>query len=686
VRFPICPLLLLSSVLPSVAFAETAEEVRVRGARPLTSERLIADDADSARFASTGDALAELPGVAVVKRGAAASEPVVRGMSGERVITQLGHLPLLGACPSGMDPPLSYLRPHAFQRVLVLKGLPSVIYGPMGSGGRLVVLTAPEPSSEDPPVGGTVRIGYNSARSGDEEEGIVRTNADWMKARWGASRFVGHDYRSGAGTLVPAHQREASASAAVALFPAKGHRLEQDLNYVRHDDVDYPALPMNLRFTDFVTYSTRYRGEFQGGSLREVYGEGGVMHVTHQMDNAGKPNRGATQAVADSTVRNFAAVAGARWELTSDLRLQAGVDAGLFQRDATRRTRVTATGRNTSDHLWPAAEQFLLGAFAELHANLSRPVRLRIGARADRAASRARAADHRSALGTSIRDAYARFYGADATKTSAVEGLLSGNVRLELVPTEELVGYAGLGLRSRPAGINERYYAFAPAPDGYQLGNPTLSQEKLLEGELGATWSTSWLTASAAIYLHRIFDYVLPTTIAREDVNGDGTADLVRGYRNVEARLFGAELQLVPRAGRFVSFPTTASALRGDDLTYARPLPLIPPFQLRTAVRVQSAGETSYWGEAGVRVVATQSRVDLAYSEDRTPGFAVAHVRTGASLWGRVRLELGVENLFDANYHEHLMRDAVMAVGDLRAGEAIPEPGRFAYVNVRGDL
>ena len=58
---------------------------------------------------SLGDALARLPGVDVLRKAPNSLEPVVRGLSGERVQTRAGGVPLYGACPSRMDPPLGYL-------------------------------------------------------------------------------------------------------------------------------------------------------------------------------------------------------------------------------------------------------------------------------------------------------------------------------------------------------------------------------------------------------------------------------------------------------------------------------------------------------------------------------------------------------------------------------------------------
>ncbi|MBE0564615.1 MAG: TonB-dependent receptor plug domain-containing protein, partial [Krumholzibacteria bacterium] len=56
-----------------------------------------------------GEALEWLPGLAMVRRATSGTEPVIRGLGFERVRTLLGAVPLHGACPGRMDPPVTYL-------------------------------------------------------------------------------------------------------------------------------------------------------------------------------------------------------------------------------------------------------------------------------------------------------------------------------------------------------------------------------------------------------------------------------------------------------------------------------------------------------------------------------------------------------------------------------------------------
>ena len=66
--------------------------------------------------------------------------------------------------------------------------------------------------------------------------------------------------------------------------------------------------------------------------------------------------------------------------------------------------------------------------------------------------------------------------------------------------------------------------------------------------------------------------------------------------------------------------------------------------------------------------------------EEETPGYGILHLRVGARR-GRLSFTVGVDNIFDRLYIEHLsyLRDP------FRSGARVPEPGRnfFAHVSCR---
>ena len=146
-----------------------------------------------------------------------------------------------------------------------------------------------------------------------------------------------------------------------------------------------------------------------------------------------------------------------------------------------------------------------------------------------------------------------------------------------------------------------------------------------------------------------------------------------RSYANLDARLVGGEASLQRTLGRNLLLLAGLSYVRGTkSLASAVPaedrdLAEMPPLSGRLALRY----EPGRWFVEGVaRAAARQDHVDADLGETPTPAWEVLDLRAGFEL-GRVRLLVGVDNLFDRAYARSLsyQRDP------FRAGVVVPEPG-----------
>jgi iron complex outermembrane receptor protein len=649
-------------------------------------ERLDEEELASGRHTNVGEALTEIPGVSAVRRGASATEPVIRGLGYERVVTQLGHLPLFGACPARMDPPVNYFHAQTAGAVQVALGLPSATLGPGGTGGRVVIDPDYERGPDDEAGfsgwavagGDDVRSGYTGGAGFQGGNAAVDFSGAVDAVRYG-------DYESAGGTEVPATQEGWSGRLTFGLRPRESHRWWNAVNRVQEDQVDFPSLPMNLVDSTLWTYNTGYRIDRPtGGTLRRIEISAGYAAIDHLMNNTGKPNRGMLEAESATDATTFSGLVRADLALTTSSILALGADYYDLARDGLRERYMVAPGQTFYDRIWPDTSQGDLGGFAELNMRLASSWMLRAGARLDRVESDARAVDDPSLQGRTVLENYIRFYGEEAGEVAKTETLPSANLVLQWAPLEGLEAHAGVGLATRAAGMTERYFAFAPAPGGYLLGNPALDAERKVEFDLGASWRKDRCRFFVSFFNNCVRDYILQTAIDRQDVNGDGTEDLIRGFVNTDARLYGVEAGAVHGRLEHWSFPWSVAWVHAADRESGRPLPEIPPLEGRAAARADYGKRFPWWAELGGRFVDRQTRVDETFPENETPGFAVWHLRGGVRLVGWLQLRAGIENLFDKEYHEHLTREAAMPLGGLDAGDEIPAPGRGFYVSLRG--
>ena len=140
-----------------------------------------------------------------------------------------------------------------------------------------------------------------------------------------------------------------------------------------------------------------------------------------------------------------------------------------------------------------------------------------------------------------------------------------------------------------------------------------------------------------------------------------------RLYGNARAAfLAGGELSAVARLAEGLEFAATAAWTRGQNLETGEPMYLIPPLTSLFSVRLD---RSRWWSEIEARMAMPQNRVArVAADEDGTDGYFVANARGSVKVVSGVELRGGLENLFDAFYHEHL------SFGNL------PNPGRNLYL------
>ena len=649
------------------------------GDGPVSDETLRARGGDN-----LAEAIEHLPGVAAVRRAPSAAEPVIRGLGWERVQTILGAVPLYGACPGRMDPPATYLTPLSTTRVSIFRGGGYAAFGPGATGG---VIHA-DPDYERPvgaPTGATpyLEAGYESAREGFRTEGGLFGGTKALDYKLGIGYREFDDYTAPDGTVVPAGLKSTTANAALGWRPGENTRLWNAVTYAREKDIDFPSMPMDNIDTDFWVYNAGWRSEYDGGALTRLEITGGFSAIDHLMDNSQKPNFKTMEAGTDAKTRSWAGHFHLDLEPGASLLLKTGLDVTSLTRDATRTRYIVAGDATFSDRLWPDAIQTNGGGFASLEIPLSATTRLTADGRLDAVDSKARAADAPSVGGKTVREQYVRFYGPDAAETDRTETLGLAGLRLDGQFEPRHQYYLRTGISSRAAGVTERYYAFGPAPGGFQVGNPTLNAEKKWEGEAGLTATCDKVVVAISGFYARIDDYILPTVIAVMDVNGDGNDDLVKGYENIDATLAGGELGIEYRPSDKLYLPVTVSYVRGRNTTGDRDLPEIPPLSGTAEVRYLAHHGTNTWLGLGAYFAADQEKIDPLFPENRTGGFTIWRLALETEPVAGFSVRLRVDNLFDRLYNEHLTREALLPTGGLAAGQEIPALGRNLNVSAR---
>ena len=137
------------------------------------------------------------------------------------------------------------------------------------------------------------------------------------------------------------------------------------------------------------------------------------------------------------------------------------------------------------------------------------------------------------------------------------------------------------------------------------------------------------------------------------DLLGNNSALRFRTYLNSSAAfLAGGEVSAVMVLREWLELTGTASYTRGQNLEFDEPMYLTPPLTGWTSLQTM---RNKRWGDLEARMAMPQNRVTRIFAdEDRTDGYFVVNVRRGTTLGPGIDLSIGVYNLCDVHYHEHL--------------------------------
>ncbi|HAY21786.1 MAG TPA: hypothetical protein DCY27_06395 [Desulfobacterales bacterium] len=253
--------------------------------------------------------------------------------------------------------------------------------------------------------------------------------------------------------------------------------------------------------------------------------------------------------------------------------------------------------------------------------------------------------------------------------SSADDSAVSGNLGMvyRLTPHLNLVANAGRAFRAPT--LLERFF-YGPHQDTVDIGNPDLKPETSFNLDVGLKANFSRFQGSLSFFRNEISDYIIKRdTGVFDPVSG---LEIARWENVGRALLYGAEAEGAYILGAGFSLFANLSYVRGKDQTASTDLPDIPPFKSNYGLRYQAAVRSDWdvWTEFAGLTVSRQGQV--APSERPSGGYTTLTWSTETCYKKTVRLSLMVANLTNKSYHDHLSRVTWMN----------EQPGRNVRFNV----
>lgn len=587
--------------------------------------------------ADGGELLREVTGVSGSRMGGRGIDPVIRGQQQNRLNVILDGAYVYGACPNRMDPPTTYSAAESYDRVVVLKGSQSVIYGPGGSGGT-VLFERERPQFDEKGYRGSFSAGYADNGEASSLAADLAAGNDRGYVRFITENADAGNYEDGAGDEVRSSYETDSNALLLGARIAERTWLEGSYEQVREEDVLFPGAGMDSPYSDADTWRLKLDHQPVNSSLQRVRAEIYRADIDHLMDNYSLRPTGMMQMAAPTSSDTL----GGRLLIDSTLgghQLQWGVDHQENYRKGTRQMVMPTGVRRDVSALWPDVSIQQTGVFGEVKHYLSADAWLKAGARFDHVTA--------DADRTPVDD--------DASEDN-LSGFVTWNQRLQGAYSVQTT----LSRSVRTADATERYI-----DAGNWQGNPELDPEIHQQLELMLSADAKRFSWSVSGYVDRVDDFILRRN---------------NRYTNVGAELYGIDFELAWQLNPNWRLSNGISWLRGSSRDDDSNLSQIPPLTATLALDYQ---RDAFRAGVDWLVVAQQSDVCLAGTEcggldlQKTPGYGVVGVDAGWDINPSLSLDAGVDNLFDKRYSDHLNREDLLG-----NSVQVSEPGRNAWVRM----
>ena len=597
--------------------------------------------------------LQSIVGFNQIKNGGANGDVTFRGMFGSRIKILTDGTENLGACPSRMDNPASYVSPESYDKITVVRGPQTVQYAHTGSAATVIFEREPEQLTSAKPYRGQASVMLGSYGRLDQNVEVA-VGDETKYARLNANRSIADSYQDGAGNTVPSDWEKWNADLALGWTPNEDTWVE--LKGGKSDgEAVYAGRSMDG--SKFARESLGLHVEKKNISevIKKVEAQVDYSYNDHVMDNFSlrkfNPADGMSMPMASNVARR---TLNARVAMTQDwgkLQLISGIDSQ--KNEHTKRSGSLMSPYQNKARVGDMDFESY-GAFGELSYAFNDQHKLVTGARVDQAK-----------------------IDNLVTNTERKETLPSGFIRIESELAEHLKTYAGLGYVERVPDYWELFSTKYHQSAGTTFAD--LENEKTAQFDACYQYEQGAFKSWASVYAGLIQDYIL---VAYTPTGSMGK--LEAKSRNVDATIAGAEAGVAYQLTDQIQADISAMYAWGENTTDHTALPQIAPLEGRFNLRyVQEKYNLGLlW-----RVVAAQDRTSyregniIGYDLEDSKGFGTLSLNGTYNIQKDLDLSVGIDNVLNKNYAEHLNKAGSAGFG-FAAEEQFSNIGRNYWARI----
>ena len=682
----------------STAQSQPVEEMVIIGVRDTHTVRT--DDTMVAP-ADTAELLKEMPGANVNRNGELTGIPQYRGMHGQRVDVSVNGSHISYGGPNAMDAPLHYAPVAVLESLTIRRGITPVSAGQETIGGQVIAETyqGDYGSSNDYELGGRLYLGGQSVNDGGVGSlflSLANRNQAFramvMKEEASDSEFAGGKIRPSS------YDRDRYD---LGFSTRRGdHEFTIDFSHNDTNDAGTVSLAMDIQAIDTDMLRLSHTWDTRDFTLTTKVSQNDVLHwmsnyhmrVPPQDTMMGPGTMRYRRTRADGDNVHFVVdlelpSAGGTWK--------AGVDGNFAEHSA----RVGNPNMDAFEiNSFNAATQDILGIYFERSQPIGENIGLDAGVRFNRVTMNSGAASanlnpmNMSAGMPFMMNNMAGMLATQFNNSDLKQRDYNTDwfARLSMDSSRNLIWYLGAAQKMRAPSYQERYSwipltVTAGLADGnLYVGNPDLKPEVSHEIELGFDLDVGNFSFYPRVFVRDIKDYIQGTPSTNMLVNnfaqmmsdmGMGRPDPLQ-WNNVDARFRGMDMEASYRLNDAFQLRAVGSIVEGERRDIDDDLYRVSPDNLLLALDYLGSEWT---GTVEAVTYADQERVSETNKEQETDGYTLLNVSANYRPTPDSELGLGINNLLDKNYENHLGGYNRAVNPDIPLGARVPGLGRSFY-------
>ena len=663
------------------------------------SELLIGkEQLESKPFQSLSDVLKGQPGISLLRDGIWGTEVSIRGLNRENIVTLIDGNRI--ATSTDVAARLSMIDLSDVEKIEVIKGASSSIFGSGATGGIINIITKEPQLYEKFTLSGNVSSGFSSVNNLSSWSGSLNSGSSvWSSKLAGSFRKAGNT-QTPSGELKNSQFTDYSFSGALNIIPLENNSLKIDYQLFKAENVGIPgasAFPDNaeVRYPNEKRemISTRYEIRNISKTFYKLSAKYAYQVIDRNVENL--PNTiqniaaiGTTPAkrvsvlkiTPDAVHKNNNVQLQGNLLLDENNNLVLGLDywdrsyngnREKFQKiealDAQGNVKST-TNKIIGEKPLPDSKYKSLGLFAQDDAEIIKDkLTLSLGARVDKVNISGE---------TTLNPIYEIVNGVLNNtpigqkviwdKTNKNEVSYSENVGLKYSLNTNLDLTMSLGYAFRSPSLEERFQ-YIDQGSYVRVGDPNLKPEKSKSADFGVRYYLSDFKFVTSVFFNSFNDLVAEIP---------GTFEGRNAYIKTNigsARLYGFDFHTDYNFYNNFVFHFTASYVKGDDLTANGNLPAISPLNGNFGIKFN----LFEYLETDLSATVFTAQNKVATGEKTTPGYAYLNLfcSMASFKFGGIDLQVsgGIENIFNKEYRDHLSTSR---------GFNRSEPGRNLFVKL----